>query len=418
MEARAVRIEELERCVLRAVVNNPQLFWSLSGMLRSRDFSVPRHRMAWEALRAGAAVPELDLDGPPVSAEEAREAARQVQVLSRLRDVRALSQEALRFLSDGAAADPERFLAEFVRRACLCAIPRPESVTLSAEEWMSRGLERIEARATGASRRLDLGFAGLSEGLSPEPGHLIIVAGETGKGKTALALNLAVKLGVVQGVPVLYVNTEMSWEELAIRLYAILSGVSVSRLRKGEVTAQEMGELRRLRFELAPQAKLWITDSLPWADVSEVAALARQGAAVAGIKVLIVDWVQRLEQRDPRREPWQLMIDAAKMLKSLAQELSVLTIAVAQLTEDHRLALSRGMSREADGEVHLYQLDGQGEASHVLEVIKARHAPTGTRIPLIMNRATLEFFELGPEQVEEVGQSGRKEPGNRRRNRT
>jgi len=406
------RAEELERTVLRAVLSNPQLFWSLSGALRSRDFSVPRHRMAWEALRAGTAVPDLGLDGPPVSAEEAREAARQVQMLSRLRDVKALAQQALRALSDGNGVDPQEFLADFVRRACLCAIPRPEAVTLSAEEWMSRGLERIEARASGASRCLDLGFAGLSEGLSPEPGHLIILAGETGKGKTALALNLAVKLGVAQGIPVLYVNTEMSWEELAIRLYAILSGVSVSRLRKGEVTGQEMGELRRLRFEVAPQAKLWITDSLPWADVSEVAALARQGVAVAGIKVVIVDWVQRLEQRDPRKESWQLLVDAAKMLKSLAQELSVLVVAVAQLTDEHRLALSRGMSREADGEVHLYEAEGEGQASHILEVIKARHAPTGTRIPLIMNRATLEFFELAPE---EGAQASRKDGGGRRR---
>lgn len=90
------------------------------------------------------------------------------------------------------------------------------------ERWTRVGQEEIERRMNGTRPSFDLGLGRLTEALSPEAGHLFILAGETGKGKTALALNLAAGLGITQGVPVLFINnTEMSLEELVLRLYAL-----------------------------------------------------------------------------------------------------------------------------------------------------------------------------------------------------
>ncbi|MEW6047699.1 MAG: DnaB-like helicase C-terminal domain-containing protein [Bacillota bacterium] len=402
------RCASLERALVQAVLRDRSLLWSLSGYLDAADFSTPRYRLVWEALRSGRPAPELPdvaADGDAPDPEEAREAARQIKVLSALRRVSAVCTRTSRVLADGQGRDPAQVLSRFLQEANACAVPASPGVLFSGREWVRMGYaDEIESRANSAARSFDLGLAQLTEGLSPEPGHLLILAGETGKGKTALALNLAANLGVSQRVPVLFINTEMSAGELAMRLYALLGQVPLSRLRSGNVTEEELGDLRRLMLEIEDNA-LWITDSLPWATVEQVGALVRQGVAAAGIRVVILDWVQRLQPSDPRKESWQLLAEAARYLKALAQEQRVLVVAVAQLTEEHRLALSRGMSREADGEVHLYQAPPGGPGTHYLEVRKARHAPAGARISLIMDRATLRFYEADRQQ--EAGQAAR-----------
>ena len=406
------RAAEWERTVLAAVLNNRTAFWSLAGYLEGGDFSTPKYRLAWESLRVGANVPDLpEVQGLPVDGDRVWEAAKKVKALANLRRVKTLCAKTKRILADGTGKEPEEVLSWFIQEAVSCGVSRFSEVMVPPERWTRVGQEEIERRMNGTRPSFDLGLGRLTEALSPEAGHLFILAGETGKGKTALALNLAAGLGITQGVPVLFVNTEMSLEELVLRLYALLGQFPLSRLRRGDLTEEEFGEVRRLAVEAA-SSKLWLTDSLPWATVEDVAGLARQAAAVFGMKVLVLDWVQRLEGSDPRKDGWKLLIEAARALKSLAQELGILVLAVCQLTEEGFLAESRGMAREADGVVHLEEAEPGGQASHVLHVKKARHAPSGTRIPVVMDRATLKFYEADPAAVAEPSEPER---GKRRR---
>lgn len=66
-----------------------------------------------------------------------------------------------------------------------------------------------------------------------EAGDLVILSGETGGGKSAFAANLARDIAVTQKQPLLYINNEMSADQMALRWSALIGGYDHGTLRGG-----------------------------------------------------------------------------------------------------------------------------------------------------------------------------------------
>lgn len=332
-------------------------------------------------------------DGVPVlSGPDLRLAAKTLRAHSSLARVKSLCAETLAALKNGASKDPASAVARFSRSAAAIAVPADGSAVLSPPEWFENTRrEALSRKASGDPGYLDLGIPGLSGAVAAAPGHLVILAAETGKGKTALALNIAALLGVVKGIPSVYVNTEMSAIDIGFRLYAILSGASLFRLRTGAATDEDLEKVEEMRKKFAAKNRLSITDALPWATADDVVAVLAEQRALSGARVGFIDYVQRLEDRDPSEERWESLLLAAKKFKSAAEDFRMLLFMVAQLTEQQSLAGSKGMAREADAVVTLEELEDGSGATHQLEIVKARHAMSGFKLRLSLDKTSLRF---------------------------
>lgn len=405
---------DIERTLVVSAIVDRAVLGYLAGRIRAEDFEDPTCRNAWAMLAAGkkpsGKIVEQLGEASQVTVQEAPEAVRKLKAAAALRAVRQICARAMKGLQNGAAKDPEKFVLEFSKAAARVSLPTAaDDLVKSPGEWLEGGFKEIESRRQGGKPRwFDLGLSDLSRALALEPGHLAILAAETGKGKTALALNIAARLGVDQGIPVLYVNTEMSWEELAFRLYAIMAGVNLFNLRAGQSSDLEMRRIERARRSKQAGNALYITDALPWASAGDVSSLAREYAVTVGLKVLVVDYVQRLETTG-EDEQWLALLTAAKEFKSLAQELGILVILVAQLNDRQQLAGSKGMLREADAAVLLEELEPQERVgkniTHRLRVIKSRHTAGGVTIDVVLHPETLKVFGID-RSADEFGAQG------------
>ena len=200
----------------------------------------------------------------------------------------------------------------------------------------------------------DGGLAGLSTGLIDldhkigglHPSDLVIIAARPSMGKSSLACNIAFDVArnyawepqpdgskkTVRGGVVAFFSLEMAAEQLAMRLLAEASGVSGDRLRKGEIDASEFGRVRDAAMEIQ-EAPLYI-DATGGISMAKLAARARRLKRMVGLDLLIVDYLQLITggegSRNDNRVQEVSMI--TQSLKSLAKELSIPVIALAQLS--------------------------------------------------------------------------------------
>jgi len=354
-----VPLSAVEKTVVASALADPRARAFLLGRVKPESFSDQDLRRAWGLIVQGKGLKELGdrhVEEVPTF-DEALDALHKVEVAHSVRQARSFCEAALKRASQ--LDDPERFLTWFALNAGkVTLVHRDQRAIRGPQEWMEEGYRAILERKAGqVVKAIDLGIPALTEALMAEPGHLVIISAETGKGKTATALNIAVNTAVMQSVPTLYLNTEMAAEELALRLYAIMGNVQATALRGGTSDSADLACVDEVYKLYKPSNSLYISDALTWLTVDEIVALTRQYAASDGIKVVIVDYIQRFETTG-REERWQLLIEATKRLKSLAQETGTLVILLAQLTDEQKLAGSRGMKNDTDAFLILQESTG------------------------------------------------------------
>jgi replicative DNA helicase len=103
--------------------------------------------------------------------------------------------------------------------------------------------------------------------------NLIILAARPGQGKTAMAINIAQHVGVVEKKPVAVFSLEMSQEELVDRLLVGQADVDAWRLKTGKLTENDFSKLSEAMGKLA-DAQIFIDDT-PGITISEMRTKAR-----------------------------------------------------------------------------------------------------------------------------------------------
>jgi replicative DNA helicase len=220
--------------------------------------------------------------------------------------------------------------------------------------------------------------------------ELIILAARPSVGKTAFALNIVRHVVVEEKLPVLFVSLEQSRIELAERLLAAQARVNSQKLRKGHLSADDIGKLHAAG-DVLRNANLFIDDS-PAQGMLRISANARRLKIRGGLRMVVIDYLQLIDpenRRDPRQEQ---VAQISRRLKHLARELEVPVMALAQVNRssedrtDHRPRLadlreSGSIEQDADTCMMLHRpgrFDG-GQEDNIIEVIvaKQRNGPTG-----------------------------------------
>lgn len=188
-------------------------------------------------------------------------------------------------------------------------------------------------------------------------GDLIIIAGQTGTGKTGIGTNISRIVSVEIGKRPYYFNAEMDNVQMYDRFVAATAGVPHLEVATSKLTGSPADKkLKRERIEEAvsklSRSKL-VTSEIPTLTPSRIAQLARQVKNMYedGVDVIIVDYLGRLDSESTGRnmQTWDELYQNAKYLKELARKLNVPVIVLAQLNDEGKLEGAKKIANEADG---------------------------------------------------------------------
>jgi replicative DNA helicase len=308
------------------------------------------------------------------------------------------STELLRDAYDGVMTADE-LLGAAERKVLEIAEKGTTGETHSLDKVLKDAFDRIDLR----SGKENLAVSGIATGFIDldnitaglQNSELIILAARPSVGKTAFALNIVRHVIVEERMPVFFVSLEQARVELAERLLACQARVDSHRIRKGNLSSDDIQRLMdagaALKGTHQNPVKLFIDDT-PAQTMLRIAANARRLKLRHGIKLIVIDYLQLIEpenRRDPRQEQ---VAQISRRLKFLARELDIPVIALAQVNrasedrQDHKPRLadlreSGSIEQDADTCLMLHRpgrYDG-GTEDNILEVIiaKQRNGPTG-----------------------------------------
>ena len=260
-------------------------------------------------------------------------------------------------------------------------------MTMSAENQStvtgtSFGIERLDRKTAGAQNT-----------------DLIILAARPSMGKTALSLKFAESALNMKEQPVQYFSLEMPAEQLMQRFLAMLSRVSMQKLKQAATLEEyEWGKIADAMGFITNkwQNRLLIDDS-SYLTPQMLRTRARRNARKYGMpSMIIVDYIQLMS--DPKYQEGKnrnLEIGSiSRALKALAKEMNCPVIALSQLNRnlenraDRRpmpsdLRDSGSLEQDADLLMFIYRdevYNQQSEERGVAEIIigKQRNGPIGT----------------------------------------
>ena len=291
-------------------------------------------------------------------------------------------------------------------------------------DLVMQAIEQIEKvyENRGSVTGLPTGFTEFDQMTSGlHQAEMIVIAARPSMGKTALAMNIAEHVALVEAKPVAVFSLEMSSQQLVQRLLCSRAKVNLQRVRNGFLSERDFPSLTAAASRLA-NAKLFIDDS-PALSIAELRAKARRLVASHQVQLLVIDYLQLLRSTS-RRAQDNRQIEISEIsagIKSLAKELNIAIVVIAQLNrqpdarakEGGRPRLSdlrESGSIEQDADVvgllvrsEYYETDEEakqekaGEAE--LIIAKQRNGPTGD-VPLTFLKEYTRFENRAHERAQ------------------
>jgi|GEM_PF-283044 Replicative DNA helicase len=239
-------------------------------------------------------------------------------------------------------------------------------------------------------------------------GDLIIVAAPTGKGKTALALNLVESFAMTQKQVTLYINTEMSDEQIASRWMTIAAkdpAVTHKKVAMGTLSEVEEKSVWNALEKMKHSEFYSVTE--PDLTMTKLESIIRRFKSQKDLRVAVVDYVGRMDTQDKKLQEWQVMSQITKRLKTIAQIQDITVIMLAQLNHEGFLKGAKNMEDECDlllrleypvsgtkdGEKKIAKLEAV-DANMEIVIQKNRNGPTGA-IPAEFIGERMTFEERG-----------------------
>lgn len=163
-------------------------------------------------------------------------------------------------------------------------------------------------------------------------GEFTVIAARPGMGKTAFALSLATTLAR-SGLPVYWAQLEMSDVQVGVREVASATGISITDLRKGKISEQELNFVRKQADEIAKLPLYIDTDS--YLDVNILRSKAAIAVTQYKAKVLILDYLQLVDIPVQNGMNFtQAMGKISRQCKLISKQYNIPVIALSQLSRE------------------------------------------------------------------------------------
>ncbi len=262
----------------------------------------------------------------------------------------------------------------------------------SLSDLLADSYERINRlrENKGALRGLKTGFHDIDKKTAGfQKGELVVIGARPAMGKTTLAQNLAYNVAKINKCGVLFFSMEMSSDEIVDRILSDISDIKSWNIRNGLLSDDEFSKIGNSLSDL-DETPLYIDDSSSM-NVLDLRNKARRAAHDHNIGMIILDYLQLLQGTDRYAgNRVQEVTEISRGLKTLARELEIPVVALAQLSrnvtgrEDPRPVLSdlrESGSIEQDADLvmflhrpdYYHQNDDSYTPTNTTELIIAKH---------------------------------------------
>ncbi len=160
-------------------------------------------------------------------------------------------------------------------------------------------------------------------------------------------------------------SLEMSKSEIVMRLLSAEAKIKLADMRSGRMSDDDWTRLARRMSEIS-EAPLYIDDS-PNLTMMEIRAKARRLSQRAGLKLVVVDYLQLMSSGKKFESRQQEVSEFSRSLKLLAKELEVPVVAVSQL--------NRGPEQRTDKKPMLADLRESGSLEQDADMVILLHRP-------------------------------------------
>lgn len=231
-------------------------------------------------------------------------------------------------------------------------------------EHVNSAIETIEVlyKNKGQLTGVPTGFKQLDKitnGL--QPGNMIVIAARPSVGKTALAMNMAEHAALSHRIPVGVFSMEMSTSEIVLRLLCSRARVNLQSIRNGFLGKKETASIVKASSDLRDGA-MFIDDSSRLA-IMDLRAKARRLMDRQQLGLIVIDYLQLMRapsKRGPENRQSE-MAEVSAGIKSLAKELAVPIIVLAQL--------NRESEKRGDGKPRISELRESGAIEQDADVV-------------------------------------------------
>ena len=379
---------DAEKSILGGLMLEQEPWDEVSELLIEEDFYKPAHKKIYAAIRelhrrempsdlvtvsnlfmekgeleslGGAVFLAEMIDQTPSTANIASY-AKIVQEKSLLRKVIHASQEFVDKAYNQDFESMEVFLDTMEAKVFQLADTKTTVGLTDASELVKVSLDKLESlygsqlTVTGVAT----GFTELDELTAGfHAGELIVVAARPSMGKTALSLNIALHAALKEKKKVAYFSVEMGKEQVMIRMLASAAKIRLGDLRIGKIDDQAWPRLINTAAAIS-ETGLFIDDTSGISPF-DIRSKVRRMKAKHGLDMIIIDYLQlmSMKQRFDNRE--REVSEISKLLKSIAKEMQVPVVALAQL--------NRGVEGRADRRPMLSDLRESGSIEQDADVI-------------------------------------------------
>ncbi len=344
-------------------------------------------------------------------------------IIQRKATLRRLQQAAAEIstLSFEEGRDIDEILDETEKKVFAVSQKYLKNAFLPIDNLLADAFERIDElhKRSGKLRGLTTGFIDLDRVLAGlQKSDLVILAARPSVGKTSFALDIARQAAIASKEGVGIFSLEMSKEQLVDRMLCAQAGVSLWKMRTGNLSDKEdnndFAKIGDAMGKLA-EAPIYIDDSGSL-SIMEIRAKCRRLQMEKGLGLIVIDYLQLMEGRGKYADNRvQEIAEISRGLKSIARELNVPILALAQLSRAveathpaipklSHLRDSGSIEQDADVVMFIYRkaadrgfnpADLPEDERYKAEIFIAKHrnGPTG-KIELFFDETTASFRNL------------------------
>lgn len=190
-------------------------------------------------------------------------------------------------------------------------------------------------------------FPAINEYFTYEPGELVLLKARMKRGKSAFFLNEAVHK-IKNGVPTLYLDTEMQDRLFAERLLANLTGIEVKRIKTGRYSHDEAQLLAKTNEWIKKQP--FVHMYIPSTSDEEIYAIHKVLKYKIGLEFSIFDYIK--SNVTSSSDNYNVLGQKCDFLKNnVAGELNIAMLAGAQLNRQNQVADSDKLERYVSASV-------------------------------------------------------------------
>lgn len=342
-----------EQNFLGCLLRSPHEFWKTNDTVSAEMFTQPHHRDLFTAIR------DLSETGRQVTTpallarlpEEFSDIGPAIGVIAALKENAAEAGSSLDYchvIAEQSSAGRLKELSTWIDKQIGKKAPedvaaeaalRLQEIMTTASPLRPKPIGDVAHDVTRQASSANAGevLSGLNTGIAPLDeimglmlgGDLGAIIASQGDGKSALAAQIAVHAATA-GRPVLFIQMEMSDEQMAARELAAACGIPVNQIHEGAFDAFQLElivdaerALREMRLHILDAEEL---------TVRQIKAQALTMQRVVGLSLIVIDQLDKVRAEGKYRDRFERMAEITRDLKKLAKALKVPVIVLAQRT--------------------------------------------------------------------------------------